>query len=94
MDAYEALTWRLARRAENGYLLDEKQWVYKQAGSKKHNVPGLIALYIIDNFQVTVLSIQVVVPWPLFLGALFAFPFHGRRPTLTPSCRPPGAKFS
>ena len=42
--------------------MDDKHWVYKQAGSKKHNIRGLIALYIIDNFQVTILHIQVVVP--------------------------------
>jgi hypothetical protein len=60
-DAYEALTWKLSRDAECGYLLDEKHWIYKQQGSKKHKVPGLIALYIIDNFQVTMLSLQVCV---------------------------------
>jgi hypothetical protein len=60
-EAFNALTWRLARDAESGYLLDEKHWVYKQQGSKKHKVPGLIALYIIDNFQVTILSIEVCV---------------------------------
>ena len=60
-EAFEALTWRLARNAEGGYLLDHKHWVYKQAGSPKYNVPGLIALYIVDNHQVTILSIQVVV---------------------------------
>jgi len=62
-DAYEALTWRLARKPDrDAYLIDEKHWVYKQAGSNKHNIPGLIALYIIDNFQVTILHIQVCVP--------------------------------
>jgi hypothetical protein len=53
IDACEALTWRLARRPDSdAYLIDEKHWVYKQVGSKKH----------IDNFQVTILHIQVVVP--------------------------------
>jgi hypothetical protein len=60
-EAYDALKWTLARDAECGYLLDEKHWVYKQQGSKRHKVPGLIALYIIDDFQVTLLSIQVCV---------------------------------
>jgi hypothetical protein len=60
-EAFDALAWRLARNAEGGYLLDHKHWVYKQAGSMKHKVPGLIALYIVDNNQVTILSIQVVV---------------------------------
>ena len=60
-DAYAALTWKLARDAECGYLLDEKHWIYKQQGSKRHKVPGLIALYIVDNFQVTIQFIQVCV---------------------------------
>jgi hypothetical protein len=61
-DAYDALTWWLARNAEEGELIDDYYWLYKQRGNRDAKIPALVALYTIDHNHVTIHSLLLKLP--------------------------------
>lgn len=61
-EAYDALTWYLARRAEEGELVDDYYWIYKQKGNRELKIPALVALYTIDHDSVTIHSLLLKLP--------------------------------
>ena len=61
-DAWEALKWWLARKPQNGQLLDDYHWLYKQQGSRDLNVPALVVIYTFNASQVDILALLVRLP--------------------------------
>ncbi len=61
-DAFEGLKWWLAHRPESGTLLDEENWIYKQAGNEGLNIPSLVTVYTFDHICVTLRFILVRIP--------------------------------
>lgn len=61
-DAFEALKWWLAHRPDSGVLLDDENWIYKQAGDERLNVPSLVVIYTFDHACVTLKFVLVRLP--------------------------------
>jgi hypothetical protein len=61
-DAFEALKWSLSHRPEDGELLDDLHWLYKQSGDREHKIPALVVIYIFDDWQVQIKFVLVRVP--------------------------------
>lgn len=61
-EAFDALKWSLAHRPESGILLDDENWIYKQAGDERINVPSLVVVYTFDHVCVTLKFILVRLP--------------------------------
>jgi len=61
-EAFDALKWWLAHRPESGMLLDDENWIYKQAGDERINVPSLVVIYTFDHICVTLKFILVRLP--------------------------------
>jgi hypothetical protein len=61
-DAFDALKWWLARRPENGLLMDDINWICKQNGDRDQNIPALVAIYTFDYRSVTIKFILVRIP--------------------------------
>jgi hypothetical protein len=61
-DAFEALKWWLAHRPESGILLDDENWIYKQAGDERLNVPSLVVIYTFDHMCVELKFVLVRLP--------------------------------
>jgi hypothetical protein len=61
-EAFEALKWWLAHRPDSGTLLDDENWIYKQAGNEKLKIPSLVTIYTFDHQCVTLKFILVRIP--------------------------------
>jgi len=61
-DAFEALKWSLAHRAEDGELIDDVNWIYKQTGDQRQNIPALVVIYTFDHNFVLLKFILVRIP--------------------------------
>jgi hypothetical protein len=61
-DAFEALKWWLAHRPDSGVLLDDENWIYKQAGDERLNVPSLVVIYTFDHAYVELKFVLVRLP--------------------------------
>lgn len=61
-DAFEALKWWLAHRPDSGVLLDDENWIYKQAGDEQLNVPSLVVIYTFDHVCITLKFVLVRLP--------------------------------
>jgi hypothetical protein len=61
-DAFDALKWSLCRRPEDGELLDDENWLYKQMGDERQNVPSLVVIYTFDHNFVSLKFILVRLP--------------------------------
>jgi len=61
-DAWEALTWWLARNPDTGVLIDDIHWLYKQRGNHELKIPALVVLYTFDHREVEILSVLVRLP--------------------------------
>jgi hypothetical protein len=61
-EAYDALTWWLARNAEHGELIDDYYWIYKQRGNRDLKIPALVALYTVDHHDITIHSLLLKLP--------------------------------
>ena len=62
VDAYDALKWWLARRPEQGFLMDDINWICKQRGDRDQDIPALVAIYNFDQMFVTIRFILVRIP--------------------------------
>lgn len=60
-EAFDALKWTLGRNAEDGELIDDYHWLYKQSGNRDLKLPALVALYTFD-VEVELISILVRIP--------------------------------
>ena len=61
-EAFDALKWWLAHNPEDGELIDDYHWLYKQNGNRDLKLPALVALYTFDHQYVTILSLLVKLP--------------------------------
>ncbi len=61
-EAFDALTWWLARNPESGELLDDYYWLYKQSGNRDLNIPALVVIYTFDANEVELISLLVRLP--------------------------------
>jgi hypothetical protein len=61
-DAFDALKWWLSHRPDSGELLDDINWLYKQSGNAKQNIPALVVIYTFDARQVTIKFVLVRIP--------------------------------
>jgi hypothetical protein len=61
-DAFDALKWWLARRPDNGVLLDDINWICRQQGDRNQNIPSLVAVYTFDHRSVTIKYVLVRLP--------------------------------
>ncbi len=62
-DAFDALKWWLARRPDAGKILDDLNWIYKQAGNRDLNIPALVVTYTFDHNEVNLLHLLVRLPF-------------------------------
>lgn len=60
--AFDALKWWLSHKPENGVLLDDENWIYKQAGNQSLNIPALVVIYSFDHICVNLKFILVRIP--------------------------------
>jgi regulator of sirC expression with transglutaminase-like and TPR domain len=61
-DAFKALTWWLARKPDDGYLLDDVNWIYRQLGNTEQNIPALVVIYTFDHANLFIEHILVRLP--------------------------------
>jgi len=61
-DAFDALKWRLARNPEEGELIDDYYWLYRQKGNRDLKIPSLVVLYTFDPHYVTILALLLKLP--------------------------------
>lgn len=61
-DAFDALTWWLARHPDDGELIDDLHWLYKQAGNVELNIPSLSVIYTFDADTVDIMHLLVRLP--------------------------------
>jgi hypothetical protein len=61
-DAFDALKWWLSHVPQSGTLLDDENWIYKQAGDEQLNIPSLVVVYTFDHICVVLKFILVRVP--------------------------------
>jgi hypothetical protein len=61
-EAFDALKWWLSHEPEIGTLIDDENWLYKQAGNEKLNIPSLVTIYTFDHRCVTLKFILVKLP--------------------------------
>jgi hypothetical protein len=61
-EAFDGLKWWLSHTPDSGTLLDDENWIYKQAGNEKLNMPSLVTVYTFDHTCVTLKFILVRIP--------------------------------
>ncbi len=61
-DAFEALKWRLAHAPDDGELLDEMHWIFKQDGNHEFKIPTVVVIYTFDVNTVSLMFVLVKVP--------------------------------
>ena len=61
-DAFDALKWWLAHVPESGELIDDLNWLYKQLGNRKANIPALVVIYTFDHQYVELKFILIQIP--------------------------------
>jgi hypothetical protein len=61
-EAFDALKWWLARNYDQGELIDDYHWLYKQSGDRYLNIPALVALYTFNRNYVEIISILIRIP--------------------------------
>jgi len=61
-DAFEALKWSLAHKPDDGELLDDINWLYKQKGDRAQKIPSLVVIYTFDHTCVILRHILVRIP--------------------------------
>jgi hypothetical protein len=61
-DAWDALKWWIAHNPDNGVLIDDVHWLYKQSGNHELNIPALVVLYTFDHRTVEVMSLLIRLP--------------------------------
>jgi len=61
-DALDALKWWLAHEPESGEIIDDLNWLYKQAGDLDRNIPSLVTIYTFTKVHVELKFILVRLP--------------------------------
>jgi hypothetical protein len=61
-EAFDALKWWLSHSPESGELIDDINWMYKQRGNAKLNIPALVVIYTFDRDTVQLFHLLVRLP--------------------------------
>jgi hypothetical protein len=62
VEAFDALTWWLARVPESGEIIDDVNWLYMQDGDEHMNIPALVVVYTFNHYEVELKHILVRIP--------------------------------
>jgi hypothetical protein len=61
-DAFDGVTWYLARDPEAGELLDDLHWLYRNQADHKKNIPMMLVIYTFDDSKVTLRFLTLRMP--------------------------------
>jgi hypothetical protein len=62
LEAFDALKWWLAHKPDEGQLVDDINWIYRQLGNQEQTIPSLVAVYTFDHQEVFIKFILVRIP--------------------------------
>jgi hypothetical protein len=61
-EAFDSVKWWSARKPDDGELIDDYHWLYKQSGNRRLNIPAIVALYSFNEHSVEIISVLIRVP--------------------------------